>query len=808
MDIKKIGYAVFGTVINVDSLKGLGGLRIEAWDKDLICDDLLGSTFANEDGTFQIRFDEGYFKEVFTDRRPDIFFKVFHDDALIKSTEEDVLWNMERGDRIVVIKVDIADGSDLGEAVVESLTVSGMLLNKNNGYPLTGLTVRAFSVGTLEEEGTIEQDSGSPLAESISGRSGRFSLRLDGLESSVKGFLLVCKDSTGSVNFTSAPFPLSQPTENLILHIPIEEPSVDLALWQVMAERMEQTRTVQLHELVRQLCTADSQSTRFADLGMGKRLAIVSELEYAFLDPEGVLRSYATAPSFMDLNSSALLSRYVEQFEPYLDEPKVKKALDGLVGKLDSFSNLLEVDWVMDVDALKEGDTNLAVNKFSDMYAVSIVDDLTMGFEPRPDFHLLIPTELSRYRDYLRTIFTGPEGTEKYLSKRDILQRRFHQNFESLDTQTRPANAILIGLLKDILMSPPGEDYGFGFGLQLVTIQAQGQRSDREYLDYLIGLTKLSAKELGLRYRLDFERPDSAMSNKVQENIATLQHFYSDGFQSVKDPFPIIPDQLQGKAPFFLYYEEWSQHNKPFHPENYYGFKGFWDTDLGLKDYLLASYRELDPAKDSASLPERKRHLKQLIDIIDTVRDGYGYFEQGEFRLAHNRFYSAHSASGSLLQEYLTKYEEESEIIAAFGDNKLSVLNDTEALARFSQEIFDTWGRHHNPGFDGLSWDAWWENNAPDLIRLIARLYFSITPTYIGDTLLEMGDYRNAVYYYGCMTDFRIGMARSSDYAGYHEYINSSGKNLFYWGDLAYTANLSIEHDYPYIVPDPGYNSY
>ncbi|MCI5131607.1 MAG: response regulator, partial [Candidatus Electrothrix sp. EH2] len=47
-------------------------------------------------------------------------------------------------------------------------------------------------------------------------------------------------------------------------------------------------------------------------------------------------------------------------------------------------------------------------------------------------------------------------------------------------------------------------------------------------------------------------------------------------------------------------------------------------------------YRELDPAKDSASLPERKRHLEQLIDIIDTVRDGYGYFEQGEFQVRDN----------------------------------------------------------------------------------------------------------------------------------------------------------------------------
>jgi hypothetical protein len=798
MSTKENGlFAVLGTVLNVDSLSGIGELRVEAWDKDLICDDLLGSAITNEDGTFQIRFDEGYFQELFADRRPDVFFKVFYGEQLIKSTEEDVLWNMGRGDRIVVIEVDLANVGDVGEAGVRSLTVAGMLLNKNSGYPLAGLTVTAFSVGTLEEGGTIGSDRGSPLAKGISGPGGRFSLWLDGLKSAAEGFVLVCEDSIGSVSFTSAPFPLSKPAENLILHVPIEEFAVDLALWQVVAERMEQMRVVQLHELVRRLCTASSENTGFADLSMGVRLAIVFELEHAFLDPEGILRSYATAPSFIDLNSPASLSRYVGQFEPYLIEPKVKNALDGLTGKLDSFSSLLEVDWVIDVEAMKEGDTNLAVNKFSEMYTVSVADDLSMGFERRPDFHLLVQTELIRYRDYLRTIFTGPKGTEKYLHKIDSLRRRFHQDFETLNRQTRPANAIMIGILKGILMSLPGDNYGFDFSP--VAIQAQGQRSDREYLDYLIGLTQLSARELGLRYRLDFERPDSAMSNEVQENITTLQRFYSDGFQSEQDPFPIIPEQLLGKAPFFLYYEEWLQQNKPFHPENYYGFKGFWDTDLGLKAHTLLAYRGYDLEKDGNSLTPEGRHLKRLIDILDAVREGYGYFEQGEFRLALNRFFSAHLLSGMLLKVYA----EESQITEAFGDNKLRALNDIEEVEDFCLERFFSRPDFSQDASTSRGWQKWWDYNAPNLVRLIARLYFSITPTYIGDTLLEIGDYRNAVYYYGCMTFFPIGMAKPGNYAGYREYFSGlrPEERLFHAGDLAYTANLFDEGEFPHTGP-------
>jgi hypothetical protein len=794
-------FAVLGTVVNAADLSGIGGLRVEAWDKDLICDDLVGSAVTNEDGTFQIRFNESYFQELFADRRPDLFFKVFYSDALIKSTEENVLWNIGSCDRIVVIEVDFAAESNLGDAAVRRLAISGMLLNKDNGYPLAGLTVRAFSVGTLEEGGTVEPELDSPLVESVSETSGRFSLRFDGLESSVKGFVLICEDAGGSVIFTSAPYSLSKPAENLILQIPIEEPCVDLALWPVLAERMKQTRVVQLHELVRQLCAVGSGNTVFSDLGAGVRLAIVTELESAFLDPDGVLRSYAAAPSFVKLNSAALLNQYAEQFEPYLDGPGVKNALDELTGKLDAFSSLLEVDWVMDVDALKEGDTNLAVNKFSAMYTVSFADERSTGFEANPDFQFLVPTELSRYRDYLRTVFTGPEGTETFLHNTDSLQRRFQQDFETLDTQARPANSILIGILKDILTSLPGEHYGFGF--LAGSIEDQGQRSDREYLDYLIGLTQLSAEELGLRYRLDFERSDLAMSNRVQENITTLQRFYSDGYQSKQDPFPIIPERLLGKAPFFLYYEEWVQQKKPFHPENYYGFKGFWDTNLGLKASHFAWYRELDLEEDSASLTPQQRSLKQLIDILDTVREGYEYFKLGEFGLAFDRFRSAHGASGTLLNQYLTQYAEESEIIAAFGDNKLAALSDIEDLERFSREIFDTWGSHHNPGFDGLSWDAWWENNASQLVRLISRLYFSITPTYIGDTLLETGDYRNAVYYYGCMTFFPIGMAKSDNYAGYREYHPGAGieERLFHAGSLGYTANLFSEDEYPHIRP-------
>src|SRR4030095_14471208 len=127
-------------------------------------------------------------------------------------------------------------------------------------------------------------------------------------------------------------------------------------------------------------------------------------------------------------------------------------------------------------------------------------------------------------------------------------------------------NDILIDILKEILPAPVG--FGYGFGVPLATIPPQGSMTHRDYLDLLIDLTGVSASELGKRYRLDFTRPDSALSTTVEENIATLQGFYRDGFQSKPDPFPIFDDVFQGKAPFFLYYDEWLRRTGPFYPEN------------------------------------------------------------------------------------------------------------------------------------------------------------------------------------------------------------------------------------------------
>ena len=119
-------YPITGHVIDSTSEKGIPKLRIEAWDKDLEIDDLLGSARTDEHGRFTLSFDDKYYQEICVDRKPDVYFKVFYQSilgkfiarfqgllrsqnqgTLIKSTEDSVLWNVATGKVTISIPVSM-----------------------------------------------------------------------------------------------------------------------------------------------------------------------------------------------------------------------------------------------------------------------------------------------------------------------------------------------------------------------------------------------------------------------------------------------------------------------------------------------------------------------------------------------------------------------------------------------------------------------------------------------------------------------------------------------------------------------------
>ena len=136
----KTTFLIAGHVVDRKTRQGAANLRVEAWDKDLILDDLIGSAHTDAQGNFCIEFAQSYFKELFLDRQPDLFFKVFLGEKLITSTEDFVLWSLRAGETAIEIEVDLAMARKPNDT---PLVVRGRV-TLSNGSPFFGGIVRAF----------------------------------------------------------------------------------------------------------------------------------------------------------------------------------------------------------------------------------------------------------------------------------------------------------------------------------------------------------------------------------------------------------------------------------------------------------------------------------------------------------------------------------------------------------------------------------------------------------------------------------------------------------------------------------------
>ena len=553
-------FRISGRVINRETYHGIEGLRIEAWDKDLICNDLVGSIITDERGAFQIEFDESYFNELFQDRRPDLFFKIFRDDTLIASTADSVLWNVEAEDTEVVIEVDFTAAK---EAVSEpdantrlrreavTFTINGILINAANGYPLSGLRVKAYFVepDALNESEHYRGDRLPEclLGEGISDSSGRFDIVFRNSET-VRQRLFLLTGYEGTYFFLTVESSAGKPYVSdflsiasrfpVTLSIALPAQRVAPATWRTLGERMEGARLAHLHDLARELVLTAPPQSLFSDWDLETRQSVLTELEQAFLDPQGILRDIAMPPGFYALRVPGALEQYQKRLQPQLKDPRVSMALTEMRGKIGSFSDLFAVDWLVDPREFQKGNPGAALRAFQSLYETSIGG----ASEGDPIRFQDSATDLSRYRDYLIEVWQSVIDPGADLAPIQIvtrLNRRFHQNFSTLDTTEKPANEIVLQIIRDILNAAPGADYGLG-----ISTAPRGSRTARQYLDFLISITPLTAQELGFRYRLNLERPDSALSSEVQENINSFWDSSATAFNVGRRKIRIVPSSL------------------------------------------------------------------------------------------------------------------------------------------------------------------------------------------------------------------------------------------------------------------------
>ncbi len=101
-------YRIIGTVKDKSSGAGIKGVLVKAWDNDLLFNDLVGSASTSTEGTFTMEFNESYFKEIFLDRYPDLYFEIYHKGKCIYSTQNEILCNLKPGEHTINLEIDIS----------------------------------------------------------------------------------------------------------------------------------------------------------------------------------------------------------------------------------------------------------------------------------------------------------------------------------------------------------------------------------------------------------------------------------------------------------------------------------------------------------------------------------------------------------------------------------------------------------------------------------------------------------------------------------------------------------------------------
>jgi hypothetical protein len=151
-------------VLDASSSRPVAGVRVEAWDIDDACGDLVAVGQTDVRGEFQITLADAYQRSLFGERRPALFFRVFQGERLVADTRDGVRWDPRNRSERLRLCVNLAHppASDRRPA---PLVVQGRVEHGTNG-PLARVLVRAFD-RNLAPEGFFEDRIGEVQTDAL-----------------------------------------------------------------------------------------------------------------------------------------------------------------------------------------------------------------------------------------------------------------------------------------------------------------------------------------------------------------------------------------------------------------------------------------------------------------------------------------------------------------------------------------------------------------------------------------------------------------------------------------------------------------
>ena len=134
-------YQITGSVIGEKSLKPIPGLKIEAWDKENVIDDMLGSVVSNEKGSFSISFTETNEKDNIEEGHLIIYFKIYIGKELLFDTYNKIFWNIEIDNEDIIIPVPYeSEAKVVDDPRTPKRKVSGIVTTEK-GVAVTNVSV-------------------------------------------------------------------------------------------------------------------------------------------------------------------------------------------------------------------------------------------------------------------------------------------------------------------------------------------------------------------------------------------------------------------------------------------------------------------------------------------------------------------------------------------------------------------------------------------------------------------------------------------------------------------------------------------